>query len=228
MASEWVEWHRGYEGGRPLAQRLREVQDRLREALDDHPTGPVRVLSLCAGDGRDLLGVLEGYARASAVRARLVELTPELVNAGRERAARDGLTGVEFLRGDASTTDSCVGAVPADIVLACGIFGNIADEDVRSTIDHLPELCTEGATVIWTRGRFEPDLTPAIRGWFAAAGFTERSFVALPVSTMSVGSHRLTVPPRSFRPGTKLFTFLPKEERPSQRAQARREASPSR
>jgi hypothetical protein len=228
MTSEWVEWHRGYEEGRPLTQRLRVVQDRIREALDDHPSGPIRILSLCAGDGRDLIGVLEGHPRAGAVRGRLVEQTPELVDAGRERAARDGLTGLEFVQGDASTTDACNGAVPADIVLACGIFGNISDEDVRCTIDHLPELCAEAATVIWTRGRFAPDLTPTVRRWFAEAGFSERSFVAIPDSAMSVGSHRLAVPPRPVPPGTRLFTFLPKSERPSQRPGARGTAPASR
>ena len=33
--------------------------------------------------------------------------------------------------GDASTTSAYRGAVPADLVLACGIFGNVSDEDIQ-------------------------------------------------------------------------------------------------
>jgi len=218
MANEWVERHQGYEVDRPLSHRLRVVQDRLREALDTCPLGPARILSLCAGDGRDLLGVLSTPPRAQEVRARLIERTPELVAAGRERAFRDGLSTVEFVQADASSTDAYLGAVPAETVLVCGIFGNISDRDDRCTVDHLPELSAENGTVIWTRGRFEPDLTPAIREWFVEAGYRERSFVTIPGTTMSVGTHRLEVPPRPLRRERKPFTFLSKDERPSTRA----------
>lgn len=217
MANEWVDWHRGYEGDHPHAQRLTVVRRRIREALDGAPPGRIRVISLCAGDGRDLLGVLPQHPRRSDVVGRLVDLTPELVSAGRETVSREGLAGIEFALGDAGRTTSFVGAVPAHLVLVCGVFGNITDEDVRNTVRHLPELCAPGATVIWTRGRFAPDLTPSIRDWFHGAGFIELSFERIPDTTASVGAHRLAAPPRPLRPGVRLFSFLPKEERPSSR-----------
>lgn len=220
MADEWVEWHRQYASGGLLARRLQFVQDRVREALASSPPGSIRLVSMCAGDGRDVLGALVDHPRRRDVRARLVELNPELTSAGRARAEAEGLLHVEFVTGDASTTSAYAGAVPANVLLACGIFGNITDSDVRSTIEHLPELCARDATVIWTRGRFEPDLTPTIREWFAGSGFRELSFVTIPDTTASVGAHRLVAEPRPFRPGVSLFTFLPKEERPSQRTTA--------
>lgn len=215
MPSEWVDWHRAYEGDHPHTRRLRVVQERIREALDRSAPGEIRILSLCAGDGRDLLGVLPDHPRRNDVRARLVDLTPELVAAGREEIARQGLTQVEFTLADAGTTTAFAGAVPAEIVLVCGVFGNITDADIRNTVDHLPELCAPGATVIWTRGRFEPDLTPTVREWFREDGFEELSFFTIPGTTASVGAHRLSVSPRPLRPGVRLFSFLPKEERPS-------------
>jgi hypothetical protein len=221
MTGEWLDWHRTYDEDPSMAQRLRVVQDRIVEALDRRPPGSIRVISACAGDGRDLLGVLSDHPRARDVSARLVELTPELVEAGRERASRAGLLGVEFVQGDASTSSAYTGAVPADLVLFCGIFGNVSNRDIRRSIHHLPKLCAKDATVIWTRGRFEADLTPTIRRWFVEAGFTELSFVTIDGSTKSVGVHRLTTPPRPFRPGVKLFTFLPFEERPSTLAETR-------
>lgn len=223
MTNEWLEWHRGYGEGQPRALRLRVVQDRIREALDRSPPGPIRVISVCAGDGRDLLEVLANHPRAREVRARLVDVTPELVEAGRDTADREGLHGVEWRLGDASNTSAFLGAVPADVILFCGIFGNISDEDVRGSIRHLPELCAQGATVIWTRGRFEPDLTPAIRQWYAEAGFRELSFVTIPDTTATVGAHRLVTRGRPFQPNVTLFRFLPYPERPSTLAKARHE-----
>jgi len=221
MADEWVEWHRQYESDGHLSARLKVVQERVREALTSSPPGTIRLVSMCAGDGRDVLGAVVDHPRRPDVRARLVELSPELSAAGRAGAEGNGLSNVEVLTGDASTSTAYDGAVPADIVLACGIFGNITDTDIRTTIAHLPELCARGATVIWTRGRFEPDLTPTIREWFVESGFEELSFVPIPGTTGSVGAHRLVEEPRPFRPGVRLFTFLAKAERPSQRAKDR-------
>jgi hypothetical protein len=79
-----------------------------------------------------------------------------------------------------------VGAVPADLVLVCGVFGNISDDDVKTTVLALPTLCAHGGTVIWTRHRREPDLTGAIRTWFKEAGFVERAFVAIVDSAVMV------------------------------------------
>jgi hypothetical protein len=212
--SEWVEWHKGYAIGSPLEQRLEAVQGLIRQALDSSPTGTLRVISMCAGDGRDLLGVLATHTRAPDVRGRLVELDPELAGRARMRAAEVS-PAIEVVTGDASLTAAYAGAVPADIVLACGIFGNVTDDDVHNTVAHLPALCAANATVIWTRGTFAPDLTPTIRVWFMEAGFSELDFIAIPNTTVGVGVNRLTSPPQVFEPDVRLFTFLSRGLRPS-------------
>lgn len=215
MPSEWIEWHKGYEEGKPLAERLRVVRSLISDALDEYRPGPIQVISMCAGDGRDLLGVIATHRRGTDVRARLVELDGELVASGMERASRDRIGEIEFVAVDASVTDAYVGAVPADLILICGVFGNIVDDDVFRTIEHLPELSAERARVIWTRGRFEPDLTPAIRRRFTDGGFSEVAFIPIAGTTMSVGVHQLASPPRPMRASMRLFTFLPREQRPS-------------
>jgi hypothetical protein len=57
--------------------------------------GEVRLISLCAGQGRDLIGVLTGHPRRDDVRARLVELDERNVVLARQVA---GLPGVEVLQ----------------------------------------------------------------------------------------------------------------------------------
>lgn len=215
--SEWVQWHEGYEPGQPLALRLGVVQDLIRSALDSRPPGPIGVISVCAGDGRDILGVLPDHPRRRDVHARLVELDAELAARGAARAAAVSMS-IDVVNADASVTSAYAGAVPADIVLVCGVFGNITDADVRRTVEQLPSLCAPDATVIWTRGTFPPDLTPAIRAWFEDSGFSELAFVAIPDTSVGVGANLLTSPPRAFDPNVRLFTFLPRDERPSQRS----------
>ena len=53
-----------------------------------------------------------------------------------------------------------------------------------------------------------PDLTPAIRSWFAAAGFREEAFDTSHDGLMSVGAHRMTGEPAALMPGQRLFTFV--------------------
>jgi hypothetical protein len=128
------------------------------------------------------------------------------------------LDGVEFLEADAGLSDAYGGAIPADILLVCGVFGNITDDDIHRTIRYLPQLCAAGALVVWTRGRFQPDMTTTIRAWFAPE-FEEVEFVAIPGSTAALGAHRLVAKPRPPARGVRMFTFLPDELRPSRIAE---------
>ena len=109
--------------------------------------------------------------------------------------------------GDAGRTATYAGWVPAKLVLVCGVFGNVSDPDVRKTIKALPTLCEDGATVIWTRHRRDPDLTPTIRAWFDAAGFQERTFDSPGLDRYAVGVHQLVEPPQPYDPDLALFTF---------------------
>lgn len=210
MTRDWLAWHAPYgEPGSSLSQRLAVVQLRIRDALDALPAGPIRVISMCAGQGHDLLGVLADHPRRADVRARLVELDPRNVAAARRTADAAGLDRVEIVAGDAALTGSYAELVPVDLVLACGIFGNISDADIRHTVDHLSMFCRTGSTVIWTRHRKAPDRTPAIREWFQANGFTEIGFDSGLDSSFGVGSCQLTGEPASYRPDKRLFTFDP-------------------
>jgi hypothetical protein len=165
------------------------VQSQLTRVIDEAP-GPLRVVSVCAGDGRDLLGVLGGRADADRFTAVLLELDRDLVERARTSAEVAGLANVHARAGDAGDPASYDGLLPADLVLMAGVFGNVPDDDVRSTVERLPAMCATGATVIWTRHRNDRDLTPAIRGWFAGAGFEEVAFEAPPDVAWTVGVNR--------------------------------------
>ena len=201
---DWVSWHEQYSApDSPMSGRLAVVQAEIANALDAAPPGDIRVVSACAGDGRDLLTTLAHHARGPDVRARLVEADPALAAAATAAAPPT----VEVRTGDAGCTDAYLGAVPAQLVLMCGVFGNICDTAVRRTIEHLPALCLPAARVVWTRHRRKPDLTPQIRRWFEDSQFEEIRFRTGPGATWSVGVHRYTGPPVALVAGVRLFTF---------------------
>ena len=208
--TDWVGWHEPYaDPGSALSRRLRLVQHHIEGWLDERAGTPSRVVSACAGDGRDLLEVLARRGDRDRLEATLVELDPGLVADARTHAALlPGNLRVRVIEGDAGLTDLYAGATPADLVLLCGVFGNIRDDDVRGTIEALPGFCAPGATVIWTRSRREPDLTPAIRDWFSHNSFREVAFHAPEDVLFSVGVHRFTGEPRGLQPGRSLFRFV--------------------
>ncbi|HTJ35229.1 MAG TPA: class I SAM-dependent methyltransferase [Dactylosporangium sp.] len=204
----WVRWHEDYDvPGSSLSVRLALVAGHVAGAVESRPAGTVRLVSACAGQGHDVAKALRGHPRRGDVTGRLIELDPVNAAAARERLATAGLSGLEVVEADAGVTAPYAGAVPAGVVLMCGVFGNISDEDIRGTIQALPELAEPGARVIWTRHRGAPDATPRIRDWFAEAGFREVAFDAPAELTIGVGVHELVAPPRPLAE-RRLFTFV--------------------
>jgi hypothetical protein len=209
---DWYEWHLQYEDpDSHLAQRLATVQSRIRAALDEAPPGPLRAISVVAGQGRDLIPVLASHPRGADVTARLVELDPRNTAVARELAnGPSSVDSVDIVTGDASLVEAYAGLVPADLVLPCGLFGNITDDDIRATISAARGLTRTGGTVIWTRGRGEPDRVDWVASVFEENDF-ERVFVSAPGPRYGVGEHRHTGPVLPLPPGS-MFTFVGRHE----------------
>jgi predicted RNA methylase len=202
-------WHDAYDTpGSPLHRRLQVVIDLLGRALDARPAGPVRMISLCAGQGADVLAVAESHPRGPDLVGRLVELDPANVSVARERIAALGRDGLEVVEADAGRSDAYAGAVPADLVVACGIFGNISLAHIERTVRFLPSLSAPGAHVVWTRHPREPGVLDHIQEWLAAAGFTNGELVVDDAAAWGVGAAELTGAPQPFRAGEELFTFI--------------------
>lgn len=208
--TDWAAWHAPYaDASSPLSRRLQVITGLIDGWLDRTAPSDVRILSMCAGDGRDLIGVLRQRTDAARVQADLLELDGRLVAAAREGSA--GLDGVRMHQCDAGDTASYADMAEADLVLLAGVFGNIPDAEVERLVAVLAQLCRPQALVVWTRHRRPPDLTGSIRQWFAEAGFVEESFTAPADVHFTVGSHRFAGEPKPVRawPVTgRLFTFF--------------------
>ena len=207
--TDWLAWHRAYDDpGSVLSRRLALVQAELTAALDAAPAGSIRLLSICAGDGRDVLGVLSRHPRGSQVEATLVEQHPTLVATARAAASELGLRRVRCEQGDAGLGHWYVAARPVEVLVACGVFGNVDDEDLRRAIGAFASVVGVGGHVIWTRHRRPPDLTPAIRRWLSESGFDEVTFTQVADSLSSVGRHRRSPRPVPSSMPERLFAFV--------------------
>ncbi|GIE05218.1 hypothetical protein Adu01nite_65680 [Paractinoplanes durhamensis] len=188
---DWLQWHEAYEvSGSSQARRLVVVQRYLTTALDGRPG---RLVSLCAGDGRDVLPALAAHPGGRDVRAVLVELDPALSGRARLAAEALGLPSVEVRTADAGDPVAYRDVVPVDVLLACGVFGNISPGDMRRTVAAFPSFLAPGGVVIWTRGRGDVAADPSaeVRACFVAEGFEELAFTAPDDAGFRVGMSRL-------------------------------------
>lgn len=206
---DYVAWHAEYDDpGSSLSVRLRYVKRAIGEWLD-RTSGPVRVVSVCAGQGHDIVGALEDrdHQDRARVTGTLVEIDATNAAIARRRIAELDLA-LTVVEADAGTTDAYRNLVPADLLLLSGIMGNIPAPDIERLVHVSRQFCAARATVIWTRGAQDPDLGPDIRRWFDQAGFEELSCEEWIEGTgMRVGVNRLVSPPQPLRPGEVIFTF---------------------
>lgn len=205
---DWQTWHGKYDTPHSrMAERLRTVQAQIDLALNSCDPGPIRVISLCAGQGRDLLEVLQGHPRRNDVQARLVELDRRNTEFAERLASSSGLHQIEVMTADASISDHYRGMTPAHLVLICGLFGNIHDGDIERTIDRCPQLCATGGRVIWTRHRRKPDRVPMICRRFEGLDF-EQHWLSAPETELAVGVHQFRGKPSPLVLGERMFTFV--------------------
>ena len=205
---DWLQWHRDYDDPTSShSARLGVVRRCIGAALDALGPRCRGIVSLCAGDGRDVLPEL-ALRPALAPEVLLVELEPTLARDAAENAAGLGLAGVLVAEADAGDTAVFVDALPCDLLLLCGIFGNIADDDIRATLAAVPAMVRPGGYVVWTRGWFEHgDLRPQVREWSVEAGLSEVSYEGAPAQ-YGVGLYRCPEVAQSGPLPERLFTFI--------------------
>jgi hypothetical protein len=218
VVRDWHAWHQEYDDpASSLSRRLEVVRHEVGRALSWLETEGVphpHVLSMCAGDGRDLLPVLAGGHPTAT--ATLVELDPELADRARDEAQALGLDGIDVRTADAGVTGSYRDAVPAHLLMACGVFGNVRDGDVRRTVEALPRLLAPNALVVWTRGNkvasdgpaADDDPSEQVRATFLDAGFAEVAFVRPEDATYRVGVVRFTGTPQEYDDSRRMFAFV--------------------
>lgn len=211
-AYDWDAWYRQYDLLPSLQARLRIVRQQIVAALNECRAGPIRIVSVCAGDGRDLLGALPEHPRRNDVTAALLDNHGESLARGRAAAEQAGLgRQFRFIEADATQAGNYVGHAPADLVLLSGFLGHLRHEDVPRLIESLPMLCKPGGCVIWNRHLVihgGSQQVPVIREHFRKTGFEEVHFEAASPDGFAVGRGRFTGTVAPLDPTRVLFEFV--------------------
>lgn len=188
---DWHLWYEGYADPSSALSRRLLVVTRLVAGFLESLSSEHRVISLCAGDGRDVIPVMAARPAERRPELILVELDAELAASARQRAREAGVRAVVEV-GDAGLAETFRHYLPADLLMLCGIFGNVSDDDIKRTVEATTSMVTQDGAVIWTRGAFrQRDIRDQIRQWFATAGFDEIAFEAEP-GGYGVGANRAT------------------------------------
>ena len=206
----WNEWHRAYEDqDSELYQRMLACRRQVVAAVDECPPGAVTVVSICGGQGLELIGALEEHPRRDDVRGRLVELDPDNADFARRWAAAARLDELEVVTGDASVSEAYAGLPPADLVVISGVFGHIDDTDRRALIAFLRRLCRSGASLAWTSNRANDGPAETVRRMLAEECFSEVVFEDLPGDTyaFTVARHRFTGTLEPLGEPRRIFAF---------------------
>jgi len=213
MPKDWRDWHQHYDNpNSSISLRLALVQRDLRRALAEAPNdenGMVNLITMCAGEGRDVLPVLAQENSGRPVRAILVEYDEALAERARTAVRDLHLSDVEVRTADAGTTDTYRDLPGAQILTVCSVFGNIPVTDMRRTVATLPAFLANDGIVIWTRAGHDQSLE--VRKVFLDHGFSEISFTNTTDNKFWVGMHRLAdrpTPKRAPQPGTRMFSFF--------------------
>jgi SAM-dependent methyltransferase len=212
---DWTEWHDEYDDpDSELAARMRAVRTHVSELVERCDPGPVTIVSICGGQGRETIGALRDHARRADVRGRLVELDAKNAAAARRSAVAAQLDEFEVMTGDASSSDSYAGLPPADVVVVSGVLGHIDNDDRAQLVAFLRQLMRPGGSVVWTFFRLPGDRhreerLAGMRRLFNDDGFEEVAFELLPGDEygFTVGVSRYTGERAPFRPHEQIFTF---------------------
>ena len=205
----WSDWPQEVYQQQSYQQRLWIVQEHFAKCLDNVPCGPVRVLSLCAGDGRDVIGVLSSHPRRTDVTGWLVESSRQSIAIGACHAASAGLERtVNFLCGDATLYATYKDIAPADIVLVCGVWGHVAADQRALLVAGIASLCKSDGVVIWTRG-LGPNMNrlQEIQSHFAGLDWDKVRVSNTPDQRWAVATYRYSGPTHQLLKSGRLFRF---------------------
>ena len=207
---EWGDWHDAYEDpSSELVGRMMMVRRHVAAIVSEAPPGPVTVVSICGGQGRELIGALEDHPRKADVRGRLVELDADNAAFARRWAAEAGVIGLEIVTGDASLSASYAGLDPVDLVVISGVFGHLSSSDWLRLIDFTRQIRHTGSGVVWTSHRSNDGPAEWLRRAFLERRFEEFEHGLVPGDDFqfTVTRNLYTGVQQPFEPHATIFTF---------------------
>lgn len=208
----WSHWHKHYDSNADLQARLHLVGEQISRCLHSCPAGRIRVVSVCAGDGRDLIGALINHPRRNDVEALLLDNDRESIERGRRVVSEARLEQrVRLVEADAGRAENYASGLPSDILILSGFLGHLRPGDVENLIHQLPMFCRRGSWVIWSRHLVlnqGPHQVRAIQECFRKTKFESATFSCTSPDGFAVGAERFQGEPAVFDANRVLFEFI--------------------
>ena len=203
---DWFEWHSVYDNPNiSLKIRLAVIADFLKFAWENLPR-ELRILSICAGQAREIeKAVSEGNLdHRSGI--DLLDLSEANLAIAVRRLAPLSKGTVTSHVCDAGHSSSYEGHVPANCLVIVGVFSNLSLAHAQRLVARLPQFCSPGAYVIWTRKRDDTDSAGNLRAAFGIAQFRLVRFAL--VDDVFVVIHQYCGELQRVQLGERIFEFV--------------------
>ena len=180
-------WHYNYEDETSTPYKRTLI---VKKLISDYLINKnnITILSICAGQGRDVLTSLN-----EDTHAYLIDIDKDCIEYAQSYINKNDLHNVFVIEADASLISTYIdNNIPkADLILICGVFGHLSLKDINLTIKSLKQLIKPEGSVIWTKHKFDNDITKEIRNAFDLTGYKEETFISPKEEIFSVGMHKL-------------------------------------
>jgi hypothetical protein len=205
---DWWEWHKEYSVADSYPSLRREaVSYHTARALCIAPAGPIRVMSVCAGQGLDIISGFVGDAHTANVDCVFLEYDPRNALEAASNLSVVGLRSYEVRVCDAGLCDSYAGSGRANIMYLVGLISHLSDAEISSLIAAIPNLCSQGAQVIWTVPKSNPEVVHMATSKLMEAKFDQVLRTDIGSVGMVVTSQFMGVPQSRLEAGSRIFTF---------------------
>jgi 2-polyprenyl-3-methyl-5-hydroxy-6-metoxy-1,4-benzoquinol methylase len=200
----WYDWHieKHSDPNSYTSQRMTDIGLVIEEYLKD-TVHRSNIVSVCAGQGLDLIPILRQYPNSAD--AYLIDI--EQQNIDHINKISTGLEGIHTYAADATVSNTYINnKIPrANLLLVCGVFAHLTSEDQSIFIQNMRSLLKPGGYVIWTR---IDEYLNDIHEKFENNGYKKIDLSHINLSTGSVGMSRLKESIKTLHPDKQIFNFL--------------------
>ena len=206
---DWNDWHNHYDDlDSELSKRLGKVKEHIKNILleTENPT----VLNICSGQGKDILESMLELDKDAEV--FLIDTNIDALNSGINFAKKNNIGTITFINEDASHTSTYkkYDIPKSNIVLACGLFGHLNEDDSYTLVDFLKTQIKINGTVIWTKN-IENDSISNLRKYFINNNFKEINYFGPEGSPWAVVCNQYVGEEFDLNKEYKIFNFIDRD-----------------
>jgi len=176
-SDKWTEWHEeAYNDINSLPyQRTEIVKDLINKYLSEIDKNIV-VISIGAGQSRDILPVLIGRKDNDRITTYLIDTDIECLNYAKNYAKDNNIINVHIVDMDGSLVKNYKDIPKADLIIFCGMMTQKNTDEVKNLANNIKLICNEDAQIIWSRHGYDGDYSTPFRNVFNENSYKELDF----------------------------------------------------